>query len=210
MQDDPLEPTLQDAAFTYHTPPELDAARREAMWRAIESAHFDAPALRASRRGLPAWIGLAAAVVIGIGLGRFTPLDRLLHPAAPATSSAVAAASIALPMPSALEPTTSQYLGQTAALLLALPAEARGGRADGQFIGRASNLLLTTRLLLDSPAARDPKLRRLFDDLEVVLAQIVRLQAEPNTTDLDLINQALEQRDVLPRLRMAAADLPTD
>ncbi len=210
MQDDPLEQPLRDAAGAYHTPPDLDAAGRESMWHAIEAAHFDAPARRTNRGRLPTWIGLAAAVVIGIGLGRFTPLDRLLHPAAPPPSTVVAAAPAALPMPPALEPTTSRYFGQTAALLLAFPSEVRGGRADQQFIGRASNLLLTTRLLLDSPAARDPKRRRLFDDLEVVLAQIVRLQAEPNTTDLDLINQALEQRDVMPRLRMAAADLSTD
>jgi hypothetical protein len=41
-----------------------------------------------------------------------------------------------------------------------------------------------------------------------VLAQIVRLQADTtDNTELDLINRALEQRDVIPRLQTAVADI---
>lgn len=210
MQDDRFEQRFQDAARRYHQPPELDASARESMWAEVEARHF-APH---RRYRIPTWIGLAAAIVIGVALGRFTPLDRLLHPApavpAPIATPIVAAASSRLPVPAVYEPTTSQYLGQTAALLVALPSEVHGGRADRPFIDRAQNLLLTTRLLLDSPAAQDVKLRGLLDDLEVVLAQVVRLQSERDSTDLDLINQALEQRDVLPRLRTAAADISAD
>ncbi len=210
MQDDHFESPLRDAARSYHEPPPLDAAAREAMWTEIEAHGLVAPSRRPHR--LPAWVGLAAAVMLGIGLGRFTPLDGWLHPAAPqpALPTAAAAPPTRLPVPAVYEPTTSQYLGQTSALLVALPSEVHDGRADAMFINRAQNLLLTTRLLLDSPAAQDAKLRGLLDDLEVVLAQVVRLQAAPSTTDLDLINQALEQRDVLPRLRTAAADISAD
>ncbi len=208
MQDNRFDQRFQDAARRYHEPPDLDAATRASMWADIEARHF------APRRPyrIPTWIGLAAAIVVGIGLGRFTPLDRVLHPApvAPAPTPTVAAAPVTLPVPAIYEPTTSQYLGQTAALLGALSSEVHGGRADRPFIDRAQNLLLTTRLLLDSPAAQDAKLRGLLDDLEVVLAQVVRLQSERDTADLDLINQALEQRDVLPRLRTAAADISAD
>jgi hypothetical protein len=212
MQDDRLESPLDEAARAYHAPSELDAPERESMWHEIEAAHFEA---RRGRHGfrIPPWVGLAAAVVVGIALGRVTPLDRLLHPAPPAARSGAVVASAspdALPLPPLYEPTTSQYLDQTAALLVTLPTEVRAGRADQRFIGRAANLLLTTRLLLDSPAAQDAKLRGLLDDLEVVLVQVVRLQSEQNSTDLDLINQALEQRDVLPRLRTVAADLSAD
>ena len=80
---------------------------------------------RTARYRIPTWIGLAAAIVIGVALGRFTPLDRLLHPApavpAPIATPIVAAAPSRLPVPAVYEPTTSQYLGQTAALLVALP-----------------------------------------------------------------------------------------
>ena len=109
----------------------------------------------------------------------------------------------------AYDATTTRYLGQTAALLIALPSEARPGRTDRFFITQASDLLSTTRLLIDSPAASDPELRVLLDDLELVLAQIARLPSTRSAAELDLITEALEQRDVLPRLRSAAASLPT-
>jgi len=105
---------------------------------------------------------------------------------------------------------TTKYLGQTAALLIALPNEVRAGRADAQFIARAGDLLLTTRLLLDSPASRDPAMRNLLEDLELVLAQVVTLRTERSRAELDLINQALEQRDVMPRLQSAVADISAD
>jgi hypothetical protein len=210
MQDDHLEQPLRDAALAYHVPPDLDAPSRHAIWHVIEMASPRVPITHPRRPAIPAWAGLAAAVVLGIALGRFTPIDRLLHPISPAPAASVATGHARLPLPAPLEPATSEYLGQTTALLSALPTAARADHADKQFIDRAANLLLTTRLLLDSPAARDPKLRRLLDDLEVVLAQVVRLQAEPDSTDLDLINQALQQRDVLPRLRTAAADISAD
>jgi hypothetical protein len=84
----------------------------------------------------------------------------------------------------------------------------RAGRADEQFVTRASELLGRTRLLIDSPAASDPRMRDLLEDLELVLAQVVRLQNDTTSrTELDLISRALEQRDVIPRLRTAVADI---
>lgn len=209
MQDHHFEPPLGDAVRGYRQPPPLDDATRDAIWAGIETRHFDARAARRRWRVSP-WIGLAAALVIGIGIGRFAPIDRLFGTAPVAPAATVAAAPARLPVPALYESTTSQYLGQTAALLVALPSEVHGGRADAQFVGRARNLLLTTRLLLDSPAAQDAKLHGLLDDLELVLAQVVRLQDERNSADIDLINQALEQHDVLPRLRTAAADISAD
>jgi hypothetical protein len=43
-----------------------------------------------------------------------------------------------------------------------------------------------------------------------VLAQIVRLQTDDGRSELELIRMALEQRDVLPRLRTAVADISAD
>jgi hypothetical protein len=207
MHDHDWEPELRDAARQYRRPPSLDDQARDAMWAEID-ARAGARDRREHRWPLNPWIGLAAAVVLGIGIARFTPLDRAFRPAPDSTVVAVAPAR--LPVPAVYESTTSQYLGQTAALLISLPSEVHAGRTDAAFIGRAQNLLLTTRLLLDSPAAKDAKLHGLLEDLELVLAQVVRLQYEQNSTDLDLINQALEQHDVLPRLRTAAADISAD
>ena len=63
-------------------------------------------------------------------------------------------------------------------------------------------------VLLDSEAAgSDPQLQALLDDLELVLAQVVRLPAGRDSTQSALINEALQTRDVLPRLRTAAAQV---
>jgi len=143
---------------------------------------------------------------VGVAIGRFVPRRSAMP--VPAVASRASADSVALPEP--YQTTTSQYLGQTATLLASLPAEVKAGRADDRFIGRAHDLLLTTRLLLDSPAAQDPRLRVLLEDLELVLAQVVRMQTDQQPAELDIIRQALEQRDVLPRLRTAAADMSAD
>src|SRR2546426_3260519 len=56
--------------------------------------------------------------------------------------------------------------------------------------------LTTTRLMLDSPAARDPRLKSLLEDLELVLAQIAQLSSRGEREDVQLINQGLDQRSV--------------
>ena len=96
------------------------------------------------------------------------------------------------------------------ALLVSLPTRDASKKADSVFANKAADLLVTTRLLIDSPAAtRDPKLRSLLEDLELVLVQIARLRDERSRADLDLIHQAVEQGDVLSRLNSAVATTQT-
>jgi hypothetical protein len=220
MNEDRFDELMRDAAHTYRKPPVADF---DEMWNDIarrapviggqeldELAPLPAP--KATRR-FPAWIAIAATLVIGVGLGRVSAFVG--HSASPSTVAQVAVAPVvATPRNdstassasvNSYEGETSKYLGQTAALLIALPSEVKSGRANQQFVGRAGELLTTTRLLIDSPAADDPQMRNLLEDLELVLAQVVRLQNNNSRTELDLINRALEQRDVLPRLRTAVA-----
>ena len=206
MTDDRFDELMRDAAQTYRKPPEPDF---EAMWNVVASESFgvDSPNRRSFR--FPRGIGIAATLLLGIGIGRATVT---FHSASPKSASMVASAPVAartdsLPEPAPYSTETSQYLGQTAALLIALPSEVKAGRANGQFLSRAGELLTRTRLLLDSPAANDPTMRNLLEDLELVLAQVVHLENNQSRTELDLINRALEQRDVIPRLRTAAADI---
>jgi hypothetical protein len=218
MTDERFDELMRDAKNTYRTPPDPDF---DALWHSIEAAHFggatgtaqlthDKHTQRPGTSRIPAmqWMGIAATLVVGIGLGRLSlRLDRTApaqRPVAVATSEQpVARSDSGLARPYELE--TSQYLGQTAALLVSLPTA--GSTTDPQFTTRAADLLTRTRLLMDSPAANDPSMRSLLDDLELVLMQVVRLQGNGSRTDLDLINRALEQRDVIPRLRVAAADI---
>jgi hypothetical protein len=214
MTDDRFDELMRDAAQTFNRPPE---APLDEMWDVVERTAWNAAPVttaetRTSRSSLraPGW-AIAATLIVGIGLGRVSVIfnrTSSTQPTAQAPSPVTTVASVRTDS-SAAEPyeaETSKYLGQTAALLIALPSEMRAGR-DDQFVARAGELLTRTRLLLDSPAAADPGMRSLLDDLELVLAQIVRLQNNHTSrTELDLINRALEQRDVIPRLRSAVAD----
>ena len=215
MTDERFDELMRDAAQTYHRPPD---APLDEMWDVVERTAWAAeqPAQRPSRYArfamrAPGW-AIAATLILGIGLGRASLVFDRTTPAlpsiqAPGAEKTVASARADSSTAQPYEAETSKYLGQTAALLIALPSEVRAGRADDQFVARAGELLSRTRLLLDSPAASDPSMRSLLDDLELVLAQVVRLQNnQTSRTELDLINRALEQRDVIPRLRTAVAD----
>jgi hypothetical protein len=213
MNEDRFDELMRDAAQTFRRPPEAPV---DEMWAEI-AARSSLLADRSSVSAVPSsehrapsshrqWYAIAATLLIGIGLGRASMfVGRSTSPqpvAAPVVHVASALVdSVAINNPYELE--TSKYLGQTAALLIALPSEVKGGRANAQFVERAGELLTTTRLLIDSPASSDPQMRSLLEDLELVLAQVVRLQNNNSRTELDLINRALEQRDVIPRLRTA-------
>ena len=208
MNEDRFDELMRDAQRTFRPPPQPDF---DAMWKGIEREHFGGPAQsRGSWNSASRWISIAATLVIGIGIGRVsTVVGPTATPevAAPVTVAAAPAAQLDSSMSRPYELETSQYLGQTAALLVALPSEIRAGRASTQLTSRAADLLTRTRLLMDSPAGDDPAMLGLLEDLELVLMQVVRLQSGGSGTDLDLINRALEQRDVIPRLRTAAADI---
>lgn len=212
-----LPATVRDAARDYNTPPALTPADLDAMWSAIESRSFrsdiggrvsdrDSKVRQLTRRWFApkALMQIAATLVIGIAIGRYTN-------GAPNASTETAVSrrmmldTLALPEP--YVSTTSRYLGQAAALLVDLPAGSQTAQVDSHLAGRAHELLLTTRLLLDSPAADDSRTRGLLEDLELVLAQIARMSGPQGRTEFELVRQAVDERDVLPRLRTAYADI---
>ncbi|MFL5614477.1 MAG: hypothetical protein ACJ796_12525 [Gemmatimonadaceae bacterium] len=210
----PFDRVLSEASRTYNRPPEEGEMPLDDMWKSIEAQAFSA-AGRAPRYAQ--WGRIAAALVVGVGIGRLSfsfgrhePTIASTTVVRPAVIRPIAAADTG---PVSIDPATSRYLGQAAALLIALPAEASGGRPDQPFIKRANDLLLTTRLLIDSQSGSDPAMRNLLEDLELVLVQVVRLEKEhqpSRRTELELIQQALDQRDVIPRLRSAANEYATD
>jgi hypothetical protein len=214
-----LPPAVRDAARDYNNPPALKPADLDAMWSAIEAKSFrsdiggrvtdrDTPVRELTRRWFAprTLLQIAATLVIGVAIGRYSASAPNALPEA-SVSRGMTQDTLTLAEP--YGSTTSRYFGQAAALLVELPAEARNGRADASLTRRAHDLLLTTRLLLDSPAANDGRIRNLLEDLELLLAQVVRLPAGGNQgrADLELIRQAVDQRDVLPRLRTAVADI---
>ena len=196
MTEDRFEQLLREAAQDYHRPPETP---REELWRRIMAVRE----ARRRRRVLVAgpcvrWgIGIAAVLALGIGIGRWTARPTGLGPAAIATPVANDQGALAYRVAAA------QYLTRAEALLTGFRTEARVGQRDVQFAAQARDLLATTRLMLDSPAATDARLKGLLEDLELVLAQIAQLPPGGDTEDVQLINQGLEQHSVLLRLRTA-------
>ena len=205
--DKDLEHLVSEMRRSYNVP--VERPPLEEIWAGVEREHFgtrgDRPAFGGYPRGTRGawWLGIAAALLIGRGIGRLTGhvpqvvADDASHPVSRAARPADTTATY--------DGSTARYLGQTAALLIALPGEARAGRTDQRFVARAAELLTTTRLLLDSPAAADPKVRALLEDVELVLAQVAHLETDGGRVELELITQALEQRDLLPRLTSAVA-----
>lgn len=211
MTEDKLDKLINSARDTYRVPPEPDL---EGMWDEID-AELD---VRASgsrreqvRRGF-AWrqvgLGAAAALVIGVGVGRWSaPNASQAGPTTTSTELSTAVQQVSYQIPEALQRTATSYLGETAALLKEIQSN-----PDGAYASQAVNLLSTTRLLLDSPAGTDEKLHSLLEDLELILARIAMLNNGPNARkeDLQMIRTALVDRDVVPRVHTAAVTIGAD
>jgi hypothetical protein len=186
---------LQDAAKTYHSP--LPTPREE-LWARIAAERQRRSARRVLE--LKPWVrwtlAAAAVLVLGIGIGRWTARERTPDGGAP-----VAAVDVPADAGVAYQVAATQYLSRTEAFLTGFRADLRSGRSNARFAGQARDLLTTTRLMLDSPAADDRRLRMLLEDLELVLVQISQAGRDPSNTDL--ITQGMDQRNVLPNLRSA-------
>jgi hypothetical protein len=193
-EDPKFEHWLKESVKSFHSP--LPTPREE-MWKRIEDARRNKRVIEL-RPWLRWAVAAAAVLVIGIGIGRWSV--QLRAPAA----APVAATNETGRQDVAYQLAAQQYLSRTEVLLTDFRTRSASGRLDPQFVAAARDLLTTTRLMLDSPAARDQELQPLLEDLELVLAQISQLSAEPGRkTEMDFINQGMNQRSVLTRLRTA-------
>ncbi len=196
MTDDRFDERLRQAAQDYHRPP---ATPREELWTRIAAARAARQHQVLVIRPLLRWgAGIAAVLALGIAIGRWSARGGE-SPGSPA----VAAGADQTPA-LAYRVAAAQYLTRTEALLTGFRAESRSPSVSAdQFSKQARDLLATTRLMLDSPAAQDARLKSLLEDLELVLAQIAQLPASGDREDVRSINQGLDQRSVLLRLRTA-------
>lgn len=209
MSDKDLERRLAELRDHWRV---ADEPPLDRMWERIETDAFTAP-----RRFLPRWIRpmlpLAATLILGFGIGQLAP--RLFDPV-PADSAQLASAlDQRMPVRNVgaqdipFVGLATDYLERVTALLVTLAGNTRDGKSLEYSTTQARDLLATTRLLMDSPQPLGAHLRGLLDDLELVLAQIARLPARPDAPDVYLIDQALDQRDVIPRLRVYLAEHPS-
>ena len=201
--DDPaFDAWIQKVAPTLNAP---NAAPRLEMWTAIQAARRTAGVT--PRRRTP-WLlmsAIAAALLVGVAIDRFA-LQRVDGPSAPVAALPTTPSDASDPS-RLYRMAATQTLTQAEALLTAF--RAGGARqqssVDMRQLGTWGRQVLgSTRLLIDSPAGDDPQLRALLDDLELVLVQIVQLSGDPlDTTDRALIDRALQDRNLLPRIRTA-------
>jgi len=208
MQQESFDRWVQEAAQSYREPPDTDV---DSLWDELNQRRAHAPPvrriteLRPRRWYAQPWLRAAAILVVGVGIGRLSVSSPT--PSASQATAPVAEAPALLIEGTLDVPGAERYLGQTVALLASLNADARATWGDTLMTARASRLLSTTRFLLDSPTASDPNVRALLEDLELVLVQIVQIPASKSASDVELIHQAMQQRDVMPRLRSAVANL---
>lgn len=201
-----LPEAIRSLAGEYGAPPPTPKAE---LWDRIQAARRSpgrmpteqplTPALVVSARSGRRWMawatGIAAILLAGIGLGRLSLGGSLemggsveaVRGSSERSERAYATAAV-------------YHLSKAETFLTSLRIDPTGGT---QFTGQASDLLSSTRLLLDSQAGDNPKLRRLLEDLELILIQVVQLPEHPLDEELEFITDGLEQHNVIPRLRTA-------
>lgn len=212
---DELDGRLDKAAREYNKPPETP---REAMWSRIQAERAERSVTRMPKpipiwRSPRMWVPAAAAamLLIGIAIGRLSTPGDVVQLAGDTTGTR------------GYEKTAESREGSSAATayqLAAIPilgqaellfTQFRTGEAQEEngesFSKRAASLLTDTRLLLDSPAAEDPQMRRLLGDLELVLVQMVRMASGDEREEKQLITDSINNRSLLPRLRTNATTM---
>jgi hypothetical protein len=212
VSDDKFEDFIERAAKGYRaggTPP------ADRMWSRIEPDVARAiqrprhPRIR-QWTWLAASAGIAAALVIGIAIGR-----RSVRPGETVAPPTVATAPVSPSAPPAdsardavMRALMLSHLGQAEVFLTEVRADLTSGRHDPQRGARSRQLLARTRLIMASDARRAPAVERLLEDLELVLAEIAALPpASPadsgtrRSTDARLVDERLRVGTVLPRIR---------
>ena len=200
-EDPKFDAWLQNMAQSYHAP---RTTPREEMWKRIEDARRNRHVIEL--RPWMRWAVAAAAVLLlGIGIGRWTanpPTSASENQAVASvdsTPSAVSSSDVAYQV------AATQYLTRTETFLTSFRADLGTNHAanPARLASQARDLLSTTRLMLDSPAGKDQRMRSLLEDLELVLVQISQLDPAHDGHDAALITQGMNQSNVLPKLRSA-------
>lgn len=205
--DAPLSSIQAEAAAAYHAP--SGSIPRDAMWAAIQasrsradivgvstpSAGSDAPPLTVVRitrgamtRHMPRWIAgaAAAAILAAVGVTGYYH-DDASHFADTADSTMTAGA---------WQVASAEHFGLAESMLTTLAASRRSDGA-AELSAWSRDLLESTRLLMDSPAGRDPKRRALLEDLELVLVQLVESGPAMRREDRSVVDEMLSRSALL-------------
>lgn len=204
-----LDTTIRELAGGLNVPPPTPTAE---IWERVQAE-------RAARRQRPAralpdrvrWVGwtagLAATLALGVALGRLSMRTETAPVVAEAPGVAPDAGDA---IPAGYRVATAEHLSQVETFLTVFTAEAPGGRlATTEFEMPARQLLRRTRMLQGSPLTSDDvALRALLDDVEFVLLQIASFAHVGDDQELNFVEQGINERSVMLRLRSALPSGP--
>lgn len=198
MTEKRFEEFLKREARRYNEPPPTP---RDEIWKRVTAARqATRPVPRRSTSWRQVALGVAAILIVGIGIGRWS-----------VSSAPNAANRMAMTVPDSADDSqvyrvaAMDHLDQLDMFITLFKADAREGLTDSSTGVWAQDLLMTTRLMMDSPAGDDPGMRELLEDLELVLAQITDYVAQRDETELELIQEDLDDNGVLLRLKAELA-----
>lgn len=215
MNDHRFDEIIREAGKHYNEPPPVP---KDEMWKEIE-AKRSIRRIRPVRSLRPArwlmWPLAAAAVLVIIFSIRYWEFGTRapIVAEAPVGVSADRTASVSPaaegrergPAPVSRFAAT-ELLSRTETVLtqfrMADPQEGE----DARVTRWAEDLLLETRLVMNNPAADDPELKILLEDLELTLAQIVQYGSIPTggkrpPQERDLIESGMKEKNLFARIR---------
>lgn len=191
MTDDRFEELLNQMRDEHNAPPPTP---RDEIWQKLQVAQGARPTRRTTLLRPVFWwpVAAAALLLLGIGLGRWSKVGE------PTTSEVVESTPEA---PHQVDPyavVAARHLNRAETLLTHFESGTAPAISRTQLSSWARALLNDTRLLMDSPAMDEPTTRELLSDVELLLALIVRLDA--NDTP-EAIADGLRNSGLLDRLR---------
>jgi hypothetical protein len=209
----PLPTAHATAAAAYNAP--SGEVPRDAMWAAIQARHSSASAdgvhielpnptprvtvTHTTRGALPTlsrWVTLATVSSV-IALGAVVISTRIGSPSVTVDAPVVSAAKAdSAASAVAWQQASTEHFGFAETMLATLSAPGPA-ESDAQLSAWSRDLLQSTRLLMDSPAGRDPKRRALLLDLELVLVQLVQSGPKMQLDDRTVMDELLSQSALL-------------
>jgi hypothetical protein len=165
-------------------------------------------------------LAVAATLAIGVAIGRYgmsnsrsnsAPVVPVAQRAARSAASPAAAVQGGATANDPAVVAMEEHLARTVALLVTVRDESPDAGPGADVSGWARELLGTTRMLLDEPQLRDDRTRRLLQDLELVLVQIVQARGTAAPEARRAPSETMRETNLLPRVRaVVTASSSTD
>lgn len=179
-------------------------AYREEMWAVISDSWSEQVARRRRVRQAGVWgavgLGLAAMLVVGIVVGRWSAGGEGREPAEPPILADGGTVERPLAMPYRIA--VGEHFRDAETLLLLFESS---DETDTEIAGLARELAATSRMLMESDAGRDAEVRSILLDLELLLVQIARLADSDDPAEAGIVRDGIVETEALSRMRRVLA-----